>query len=243
MSAISGRDRISATLEAKAGTGDALAIALAPLEEGGTAFWTITVDAETEGDDLIRVGSIVVPPREPTEVRSPRVVAGAYFPGVKRWHVDAVATGKAVNVLGSVLALSAGNRPTSNVAPSCAWVWSVTSDGLDLPCAPAVFASGLADQITMAVRPVWLVGAHGTNPSAGTLYAGVYNYAAPLVGGETPEDEVIAPAGSSWELPIATPFRLGTGLTIALSTTPGAFAAAAVVARLTGRFRHVGAPQ
>ena len=243
MSAISGRDRVSATLEAKEGIGDSLAIALSPIDDGGFAFWAITVDAETEGDDLIRVGSIVVPPKAPTEVRGPRAVAGAYFPGVKRWHVEAIAHGKpGPFVYGTTIALSGGRERTTIAAPSCVGVWSITSDGEDVPCAPALLRGVWDIQSTFAASPAWLVGAHGSNPSGIVLFAQVHDSDVALVGGEVPADEVLATPASPWVLPAPSPRRLTKGLTLALSTTPGTFTAAATTGQLAAAFRYIRGP-
>ena len=214
-----GVGKVDASLETS-GAGDSLSIALGPLIDASNPAWILTVVAVTASDEHVFVGSVWVAPRRKTEPSAIRIVAGAWCPGVSRWEVTADAQSDRATA-GVRIALAAGREPTTIVAPQSACVWSVQTDGLDLPGAPALTVSSAASVLAVSTAPCWLIEAYGTNVTGSAAYVQLHDSASPVLGDHA-KDETIAQPGASWIFPIITR-RYFDALSIVLSSTPDTY--------------------
>lgn len=209
-------------------TGDTLAIAVRIVDEPDDVpdTWRLQVDATVAGNLRVRVGEVAVTPSASLVAGSIlRVVAGAYCPGVKRWHVRAVCdreAGPHVATSGVAVVELFASCDRAPDAVHRTWVWTIDADGADLldqradPQRPIVYGASLIVASRMLFASAW-----GTNEGVARRWVMLFDAAAVPTNGSVPLESAGADPGGPWRILAEETIPLRTGLVLVASSSAG----------------------
>ena len=221
MTPVYGGVRSEFGLSAKDGTGPSLAISWGQ-PASSAAAWKLDVYVRTD-EGKVYVGTVFpLPPAAGPAFTPSRIVAEATVPGAREWLVEVIGpSGEQASIglstspccgLPGLADLDAAGRPN-------------TAGATTLFSPPA----GVAPSFVLSPRPSTLWETHGFQISGAVGYVQIFNAPALPANGSIPLDSIRVPdsAAWSWLVPTRRPLRLGLGIVVALSTTPGALTLAA----------------